>query len=45
MDRIGADFYYSVGTIVDRLKARPVPIQIPVGAGKISSKGSSILLK
>ena len=32
MDRIGADFYYSVGTIVDRLKARPVPIQIPVGA-------------
>ncbi|MDQ1470592.1 MAG: elongation factor, partial [Bryobacterales bacterium] len=32
MDRVGADFYYSVGTIVDRLKARPVPIQIPVGA-------------
>ena len=32
MDRVGANFYYSVGTIVDRLKARPVPIQIPVGA-------------
>jgi len=32
MDRVGADFYYSVQTIVDRLKARPVPIQIPVGA-------------
>jgi elongation factor G len=32
MDRVGADFYHSVGTIVDRLKARPVPIQIPVGA-------------
>jgi len=32
MDRVGADFYYSVSTIVDRLKARPVPIQIPVGA-------------
>jgi len=32
MDRIGADFYRSVETIVDRLKARPVPIQIPVGA-------------
>src|SRR5271165_4218812 len=32
MDRIGADFYRSVDTIVDRLKARPVPIQIPVGA-------------
>jgi elongation factor G len=32
MDRTGADFYYSVGTIVDRLKANPVAIQIPVGA-------------
>jgi elongation factor G len=32
MDRVGADFFFSVGTIVDRLKARPVPIQIPVGA-------------
>ncbi len=32
MDRVGADFYHSVDTIVDRLKARPVPIQIPVGA-------------
>jgi len=32
MDRIGANFYRAVDTIVDRLKARPVPIQIPVGA-------------
>ncbi|MGH8637747.1 MAG: elongation factor G, partial [Burkholderiales bacterium] len=32
MDRIGADFYHAVDTIVDRLKARPVPIQIPIGA-------------
>src|SRR5579885_2138621 len=32
MDRVGADFVHSVQTIVDRLKARPVPIQIPVGA-------------
>ncbi len=32
MDRIGADFYRAVETIVDRLKARPVAIQIPVGA-------------
>ena len=31
MDRVGADFYRAVDTIVDRLKARPVPIQIPVG--------------
>ena len=32
MDRVGADFFHSVDTIVDRLQARPVAIQIPVGA-------------
>ncbi len=32
MDRVGADFFRSVETIVDRLKCRPVPIQLPVGA-------------
>ena len=32
MDRVGANFYFSVGTIADRLSARPVPIQLPVGA-------------
>lgn len=32
MDRVGADFYRSIATIVERLKARPVAIQIPVGA-------------
>src|SRR5512135_1985228 len=32
MDRVGADFYRSVGTIVDRLKCRPVIIQLPIGA-------------
>jgi elongation factor G len=32
MDRVGADFYRAVDTIVDRLKAKPVPIEIPVGA-------------
>jgi elongation factor G len=32
MDRVGADFFHAVNTIVDRLKARPVPIQLPVGA-------------
>ena len=32
MDRTGADFYRSVDTIVERLKAKPVAIQIPVGA-------------
>jgi len=29
MDRVGADFYRSVETIVERLKARPLAIQIP----------------
>src|SRR5574338_3632 len=32
MDRMGADFYHAMDTIVDRLKARPVAIQIPIGA-------------
>ncbi len=32
MDRVGADFYHAIDTIVDRLKARPVAIQIPIGA-------------
>ena len=32
MDRVGADFDHSVETIVSRLRCRPVPIQIPVGA-------------
>jgi elongation factor G len=34
MDRVGADFYMSVKSIKDRLDARPVPVQIPVGAEK-----------
>jgi elongation factor G len=32
MDRVGADFYRSFDTIIDRLKCRPVPIQLPIGA-------------
>src|SRR3982750_4327762 len=32
MDRVGADFVHSVQTIVDRLNARPVAVQIPIGA-------------
>jgi elongation factor G len=32
MDRVGADFYHAVDTIVEKLQARPVPVQIPVGA-------------
>jgi len=32
MDRVGADFVRSIATIVERLKCRPVPIQLPIGA-------------
>jgi len=32
MDKLGADFYYTVGTIVDRLGAKPVVMQLPIGA-------------
>jgi len=32
MDRVGADFYHSIDTIVSRLKCRPVAIQLPIGA-------------
>jgi len=32
MDRVGADFYRSIDTIVDRLNARPIAIQLPIGA-------------
>ncbi|MCB1019166.1 MAG: elongation factor G [Acidobacteria bacterium] len=32
MDKIGADFDNAVQTIVDRLKANPVPLQMPIGA-------------
>jgi elongation factor G len=32
MDKLGADFYFTVRTIVDRLKAKPLVIQLPIGA-------------
>src|ERR671927_256491 len=32
MDRVGADFAKGVQTMVDRLGAHPVPIQLPIGA-------------
>src|ERR687886_2337506 len=31
MDRIGADFYKAVGTMVERLGANAVPVQLPIG--------------
>jgi elongation factor G len=32
MDRVGADYYHAIDTIIERLKAKPVAIQLPVGA-------------
>ncbi|WP_425955044.1 elongation factor G [Xylanimonas sp. McL0601] len=32
MDKLGADFYFTVDTIINRLKARPLVIQLPIGA-------------
>src|SRR5579862_7306127 len=32
MDRVGADFFHSMDTIIDRLKCNPVAIQLPIGA-------------
>ncbi|HAM13231.1 MAG TPA: elongation factor G, partial [Microbacterium sp.] len=31
MDKLGADFYFTVDTIVSRLKAKPLVLQIPIG--------------
>jgi elongation factor G len=32
MDKMGANFFYSVDTMKERLKANAVPIQLPIGA-------------
>jgi len=32
MDKMGADFYFTVQTIIDRLGAKPLVIQLPIGA-------------
>lgn len=32
MDKLGADFYYTVQTIIDRLHAKPLVLQLPIGA-------------
>ncbi len=44
MDRVGADFYASVQTMIDRLGATPVPIQIPIGR-EAEFRGSIDLVK
>ena len=34
LDRVGADFFRAIESIRDRLGARPVPVQIPIGTEK-----------
>ncbi len=34
MDRVGADYYKAIQSIVDRLGARPITLQMPVGTEK-----------
>ena len=31
MDKLGADFYFTVDTIINKLKAKPLVIQLPIG--------------
>jgi elongation factor G len=33
MDKLGADFYYSFKTIIERLGANPIALQLPIGFG------------
>ena len=35
MDRVGADFYRAVQMMKERLGAKPIPIQIPMGSGEL----------
>jgi elongation factor G len=44
MDKTGADFYQCVADIVEKLGAKPVPLQIPIGA-ESSFQGVIDLLK
>jgi elongation factor G len=32
MDKLGADFYFTVDTIINRLKAKPLVLQLPIGS-------------
>jgi len=38
MERLGADFHRTISMIKDRLKAAPLPVQLPIGSG-VSFKG------
>ncbi len=41
LDRTGADFYYCVQSIIDRLGATPLVLYLPIGA-EATSRASSI---
>lgn len=44
MDRTGADFYRTISMIIDRLKATPLVLQLPIGSGE-SYEGMIDLIK
>jgi elongation factor G len=44
MDRMGSDFFMSVNSMVERLGASPVPVQIPIGS-EDAYRGSVDLVK
>ena len=44
MDKLGADFYFSFNSIIERLAAPAVPVQIPIGQSS-SFKGMIDLIK
>ncbi len=44
MDKIGADFYASVASVIDRLGAKPLVMQLPIGA-ESSFKGVVDLIR
>ena len=41
LDRTGANFFMTVDMIKDRLGAYPLVLQLPIGSGKHTFKGSS----
>jgi elongation factor G len=44
MDRVGADFFHSVDTIREKLGAKPLPLQLPIG-GEDKFRGMVDLVK
>ncbi|SVB01045.1 uncharacterized protein METZ01_LOCUS153899, partial [marine metagenome] len=35
MDRVGADYFFVINMVTDRLKAKPLPLTLPIGEGEM----------